>query len=79
MLPVLEALLLNYSIHILQAINFTIIRNSLLVPESLSEGRILLIDVFNLELIRLPVFWIGITLRYRTKLILELELSDYSS
>lgn len=51
----------------------------MLVPESLSEGRILLIDVFNLELIRLPVFWIGITLRYRTKLILELELSDYSS
>jgi len=53
---IFKAIIALFPIYVLKTINQTIMNNALLIPEALSQRRILLIDVLNVELFIFFIF-----------------------
>ena len=52
-LAVLQAVVLLLAVDVLEAVDETIVDDGLLVPKTLGEGRVLVVDVFYNELVLL--------------------------
>lgn len=55
---VLQAVVLLFTVHVLQAVDATVVDYPLLVPEALGEGRVLLVHVFYQELALFRAIWV---------------------